>query len=308
MKTNHNSHLALIALSLGAKLLVDTSQQIFQPFLPIIAKGVDLEILQLSRLVALASLMGLSAPLMGHLADIAGYRSVLRVSLYITGASLLSMVIFPVPWMIVASMVFIGLGSAGYSPILQAYLSTKLPYENRGRGLASVEFSWALAGIFGLYIAGNLIEISSWKTPFYSLGFGLIVFFLLFSVLPGKEQQESIVVASVPFLQTGVIPAVISLILVRACFEVAYVSTIPLLSEQTPSQRGKIMGLSIAFGNTGAAIGQIVGPAVYFQSGILPLAGVSLSAILIALPLLIFVVKDSAVSSQNFPAPVDSVY
>ena len=63
----------LIGTSISAKLLIDIGQQIFNPFLPVIAAGLGLDVVTLGRLVGLRSLMGIFAPVSGELADRTSY-------------------------------------------------------------------------------------------------------------------------------------------------------------------------------------------------------------------------------------------
>ena len=68
----------LIGVSMTGKLLVDIGAQIFNPFLPVIAAGLGMSVVELGRLVGLRSAMGVFAPVSGALADRHGYRPVIR--------------------------------------------------------------------------------------------------------------------------------------------------------------------------------------------------------------------------------------
>jgi len=63
-------------MGISAKLLVDTTIQLFNPFLTIIAAGVGISAVSLGSIVALRGLTGLSAPLIGTIADKIGYRKI----------------------------------------------------------------------------------------------------------------------------------------------------------------------------------------------------------------------------------------
>jgi predicted MFS family arabinose efflux permease len=45
-----------------------------------------------------------------------------------------------------------------------------VPYQKRGRALASVEFGWSISAIVGLPIVGWLIEAFGWRSPLLALG------------------------------------------------------------------------------------------------------------------------------------------
>ena len=64
-------------------------------------------------------------------------------------------------------MLLVGLGSFSFVPTLQAYLSNRLPYQQRARGLGILEYAWALSGIVGLYLVGQLLDMAGWQMPFF---------------------------------------------------------------------------------------------------------------------------------------------
>jgi predicted MFS family arabinose efflux permease len=79
----------------------------------------------------------------------------------------------------------------------------------------------------------------------------------------------------IPWLNVGLIPAVLSTAFARGCFEFAIVSTIPLTSEQVPRQRGKVMTLSSAGALGASTLAAFVSPALYEQTGIGGVAALS---------------------------------
>jgi predicted MFS family arabinose efflux permease len=72
----------------------------------------------------------------------------------------------------------------------------------------------------------------------------------------------------IPWLNVGLLPAILAAALARGFFEFAIVSTIPLLSEQSPSQRGKVMSLSSALALGASTIAAFASPALYTAAGI----------------------------------------
>ena len=186
---NSGSISRLIGLSIVTRLIFDTGVQVFNPFLPIIAAGLQTDVVTLGRMVSLRSAMGLIAPLFGTLADRRGFRKIMRFGLC-SGAlgALLVGLSNSLPMATVGMMVW-GIGLAAFVPTLQAYLSAQLPYERRGRGIAIVEYSWALAGIVGLFSIGLLIAATSWRAPFYALSFGMITMAILFGRLPSARER-----------------------------------------------------------------------------------------------------------------------
>jgi predicted MFS family arabinose efflux permease len=389
----------LLTLGIIAKLMVDTTVQIFNPFLTIIAAGLGIGVVKMGKIVALRSLMGLSAPVFGTMADRIGYRSVMRISLLMGGAGMMIAAVFPNVFTFTIAMILAGAGQSGYTPTLHAYLSSKLPYEKRARGIGIVEYSWALAGIVGLFATGYLIEALSWRAPFFILGGIMVLMSFVYLTLPkgqqragqadstpktgfspgrifrriqafldlgpnarsawgtiiinglnffammhvmiihggwlqreyglgpaklgnvallfgfcdliasvivsiavdriGKRRSVMIGVAGVvvgyalmPFLNRSITLALVSLSIPRAFFEFATVSNFPLISEQVPKQRGKVLSLSITFGLIGSTIASATGPAAYVRFGVWGLAPVGLAAAAVSLLILIFIIKE----------------
>jgi MFS family permease len=94
----------------------------------------------------------------------------MRIALVIAGSGLLVIGVSERLWVTAVGMILAGTGTFGFVPVLQAYLSARLPIRRRARGLGIMEYGWALAGIFGLYGFGFLIERTSWRVPFYIMG------------------------------------------------------------------------------------------------------------------------------------------
>lgn len=401
----------ILILSVTAKFFVDTATQIFNPFLVIIGSGLGISVVAMGRLVALRSLMGVAAPFLGSIADRIGYRLVMRIGLTLTGSGLIlgalsgNYVVFGI------SMIFGGVGAIAFTPNLHAYLSSRLPYAKRAMGLGIVEYSWALAGIIGLFAAGLLIDAFSWKMPFYFLGGGLILMALIFGFLPCEKTEKqkasravmkerpkperkalyqqfrlfmdlganaksawaniwvsglvmfammnviiihggwleaeygtgpstlgfislifgladlsasmtvsvfvdrigkrrSVIIGVLimifgfilfPFLNRGLIPAVIGIAIPRIGFEFAIVSNFSLLSEQVPENRGKILGLGTTLAFMGTSLAGLTGPASFLKHGVWGLAPVSLASVVVAFLLLTFIIRErsAAVASMN---------
>lgn len=391
-----------LVVGITAKLLVDTTVQIYNPFLPVIAGGLGLSIVALGRLVGLRNAMGMIAPVFGSLADRIGHRLVMQGGLFLagTGCILIALDIsYPV---LVISMMLSGIGVAVYTPNLHAFMSEMLDYSRRARVLGIVEFAWALAGIVGLSVTGVLIERYSWNTPFFVIGIGMYIMIGVYATVPrvhqrvdtdadrstadpcrkaeplairvlrffrlgenaksawadiavtglcffsvthvlithgawlaaeygvspskigfialimgifdlgsslsvslfgdriGKRRSVTIgLIGAVagfgllPFLNHSLTPATISIIIPRFFFEFAIVSNFPLLSEQVPEQRGKILSLSVSVGLLGGTLAGITGPWFYQRAGVWGLGPVSCFAALVALFLVRTLVKET---------------
>jgi predicted MFS family arabinose efflux permease len=175
---------ALLAAAMVVRLVVDTAAQLFNPYLAIFAAGTGVSIITMGRLLSLRSFIGILSPLFGTLADRFGYRTVMRLSLLGIAAGMFLMGASNGMVLLTAGMVLVGLGFSGFVPILQAYMSARLPYDRRAQGIGILEYSWALASIIGLFAMGLIIEEFGWRAPFFVLSAGMLLGWLLFGLLP----------------------------------------------------------------------------------------------------------------------------
>ena len=180
----------LMSISISARLLIDTVTQLFNPFLTIFAMGMGVDVITLGRLLSLRLITGISTPILGALADRHGYRRIMRLALVTVSAGLLLVAISKGMVLLIVGMIALGIGQAGFVPTLQAYLSARLPYAIRARGLGILEYSWALAGIIGLFLVGQLIERVDWRAPLFVLSGGLLFIWLLFGLLPAAQSTS----------------------------------------------------------------------------------------------------------------------
>lgn len=184
----------LIAVPLIARILIDTGTQAFYPFLPFLAQGMGLTTIRLGQILGFRNLTGLISPLVGFWADRHGYRRFMQVQLMLGGLGFLAIAVPRLPIQM-AGLFLSGLALFSFLPILQAYLSARLPYKVRARGIGIVEYSWAIAGIAGLSTVGWVIQQIGWQTPFIGLGTGMFLMALLFGTLSRSHRVAEAVPA-----------------------------------------------------------------------------------------------------------------
>lgn len=392
------SYVWLMAISIVTRLMVDSSVQMFNPYLPIFAAGLGTTVVVMGRLVSARSAMGIFSPFFGTYADRYGYRQVMRGGLIAAGLGLALVGLSPNVPVAVAGMILMGLGLSAFVPTLQAYLSARLPYHQRARGIGILEYSWALTGIVGLSLIGLLIAATNWRAPFFLLAAGILIMSWVFGMLPSAREDGSPAPAApaqarpvgferivdffrlgenaastysliasstatffasmlimivygawladqyglgprqlgsvalvfgvfdltasvsvslftdrigkrrsviwgtagslfgyllIPWLNVGLVPAVLSTALARGFFEFAVVSNIPLLSEQVPAMRGKVMTLGAAAGLIASTVAAFVAPALYTVTGIAGVAALSAGSAAVALLLVWTRVQDA---------------
>lgn len=180
----------LMTVSVLTRLLVNTANQLFNPFLTIIAAGLGTDVITLGQLLGLRSGMAVFAPLFGSLADRWGYRLIMRLELLIGIGGLLLVGSSTHLWMTVVGMIWLGIGFYAFVPTLRAYLAEQLPYARRARGFGILEYSWALSGIVGLFVMGQVIALAGWRAPFFGLAAGLLVAWVVFAELPPTSRSH----------------------------------------------------------------------------------------------------------------------
>ena len=170
-------------------------------------------------------------------------------------------------------------------------------WPQRLRGLLTLESNiastWAAITANGLsvFATSNIsIVYGAWLSREYGLTttrLGLVALVLglaelsgsvLVSVLGDRLGKYRSVLASMtfsvaayvllPFLNFRVLAIVAGLVLLRFLFEVSLVSNISLLSEQVPTQRGKVLTLASAAVTIGVALASAIGPLTYSWWGI----------------------------------------
>jgi predicted MFS family arabinose efflux permease len=98
--------------------------------------------------------------------------------------------------------------------------------------------------------------------------------------------------AFLPFLDVSLPAALVSIVLPRFFFEFATVSNFPLISEQLPEQRGKVLALSISGGLVGTTVAASTGPVAYFSYGVWGLGPISAASAVLSLALLLSFVRE----------------
>ncbi len=180
----------LMTVSVLTRLLVNTAGQLFNPFLTIIAAGLGTDVVMLGRMLGAYNATSLLSPFFGSLADRWGYRTTLRLELLIGIIGLLLVGSAVSLSMALVGLMVMGLGFFSFVPTLRAYLAELLPYHRRARGFGILEYSWALSGIVGLSLMGQLIAVAGWRAPFFVLAGGLFVAWLVYLELPPTNRAE----------------------------------------------------------------------------------------------------------------------
>ncbi len=158
------THRTILTL-LYARTLGNMAFRVLYPFLPAIARGLDVSLEAAGRLVSVQGGVRVAAPLFGHLSDRYGRRRMMEVALLILIAA--TSVVFFTGAYPAALIAFAGIGLARalYDPTVQAYVGDMVPYDRRARPFALISMAWALSWLFGVPAGGWIIERWGWRTP-----------------------------------------------------------------------------------------------------------------------------------------------
>ncbi len=102
-----------------------------------------------------------------------------------------------------------------------------------------------------------------------------------------------------PFLAQGVLLAVVAIGIPRMFFEFNIVSHFPLLSEQVPAQRGKVMTLGSSLALIGATVAGFTGPWLLVNVGIQGVVWTSAVAATVGLAVVLSLVHEATGSSDH---------
>lgn len=184
--------LNLILLIFTIRLIVDTSFRMAYPFIPQISDGLKVSITAFSWLLTIRSTSGLLGPIIGNLADRIGRRNVMGAALLIQFFGMLGMAVSK-GWWSALPMFLVGLATNAYLPSQQAYISDQVPFERRGRALASVDIAFAVSGIAVMPLIGWTMNTWGWRVPFAVLSIlSLFAAALIWRRLPASESHTRV--------------------------------------------------------------------------------------------------------------------
>ncbi|MEN8172643.1 MAG: MFS transporter [Chloroflexota bacterium] len=159
---------SLFSIVFTTRLIVDSGIRMTYPFIPQISKGLSMSISAFSWLLFVRSASSIFSPVFGVMADRYGRRKIMALAMLSQSVGMVGLLVVPQWWRIIPMILF-GFGSNAFIPAQQAYVSDQVPFEKRGRAIASVDISFAVAGIFIMPIIGRMIENYGWQTPFIVL-------------------------------------------------------------------------------------------------------------------------------------------
>jgi len=183
---------SILPTLLLSRTVINTSFRVVYPFLPVIARGLDISLGSASTLLTLRFAAGLAAPILGPLADRFGRRRMMVIGLLVFALAGVSLAGVGTLGAAAVAFALYGLAKVFYDPAVHAYLGDTVPYERRARVVGAVELSWSAAWLLGVPASGFLIEWFGWRAPWAALiALGLVGAWLTQTRLPPASRASS---------------------------------------------------------------------------------------------------------------------
>lgn len=180
-----------IALIAVVRFITNTAYRMIYPFLPVIARGLGVDLQAIALAVTARSSLGLVGPALGSIGDRYGRRAAMLGSMALFSAGLVLVWLWPAYWALVASLLLVGAAKIVFDSSTQAYLGDRVPFARRGRAIAVTELGWSTAFLFGVPITGWLIARSGWVAPFPWLALlGVLTLAALWRVIPDDAPED----------------------------------------------------------------------------------------------------------------------
>lgn len=152
----------------AAKAVANTALRWVPPFLPVLEKAFGATTGQMTTVLGIGEMSGLSTFAVGRHLDRGRERAVMALSLLaITVSSLVSL--FGTTLTFAIGFVLVVLGVANCTVAGHAYISHRVEYTRRARSIGLYETSWALALLIGAPLIAGLIAVFGWRGPYVVL-------------------------------------------------------------------------------------------------------------------------------------------
>lgn len=152
----------------AAKAVASTALRWVPPFLPVLEKAFGATTGQLTTILGVGEMSGLSTIAVGGRLDRGRERLVMTLSLIaIAISSMVSLV--GTTFTFAIGFVLVVLGVANCTVSGHAYISHRVAYSARARSIGLYETSWAFALLIGAPIIAILISLFGWRGPYVAL-------------------------------------------------------------------------------------------------------------------------------------------
>lgn len=170
------------------RTVINTFIRMVYPFLPILGRGLGVDLQQMSFALTLRYISGIAGPFLAPVADSKGRKAGMLLGLCLFTLGVGIMAVWPSFPTFVAALALSLIGNFVFMPSLQAYLGDRVPYRRRGFTLALSELGWSISFIIGVPLVGWLIAQYGWHSPFPLLaGLGAASILTLVAIIPPDQ-------------------------------------------------------------------------------------------------------------------------
>ena len=149
-----------------SRLVLNLAVRVTYPFLPAIARGLDISFQQAGFLVAARHFVGLTGALWALVAEKKGYGWGMMIGLTALLLGTFTVSLSTGFAFALVGFILIGISKPVYDPSVQAFVSARIPYGKRAMALGILETSWAGSWLLGIPLSGVLIAHFGWHSPF----------------------------------------------------------------------------------------------------------------------------------------------
>jgi predicted MFS family arabinose efflux permease len=168
-----------------SRTIFNTGYRMIYPFLPVIARGLGVDLSAVALALTARSSLGLASPLLGSQADVRGRKRTMLFSMLLFSISMALIAVIPRYPVFFLGLIGGTIGKLTFDPGMQAYLGDRVAYERRGLAMALSEFGWSLAFLIGVPLASLATARAGWSGPFpWLAGLGALSALLLWRLLP----------------------------------------------------------------------------------------------------------------------------
>ena len=157
------------------------------PFLATIASGLDVSLDTIGIAVAVSELSGLLSPATGAFAERFHRRTAMASGLIAVGVGALIAAGAQNLVMLAVALVVMNQSKVLFDLGLGAWVSDRVPYEQRGRVIGLTETSWALGLLIGVSLMGALTAVVGWRAGF---GLGVAAVVVLGAVVAARVDAQ----------------------------------------------------------------------------------------------------------------------
>ena len=159
---------ATLARLTAAKTVTNVALRWLPPFLPTLERAFGATTTQLTTVLGVGEVAGLSTIFVGRHLDRGRERTVMIAGLGLVGASAVLALAGTVATFAVSFFVLV-LGVSNLTVAGQAWISHRVDYRWRARSIGLYETSWAIALLAGAPIVAILINVFGWRGPFVAI-------------------------------------------------------------------------------------------------------------------------------------------